>query len=173
MKPALAAGNIEIRSVPAVGPYPERAALEVTRRALSKFADLVAGDSKKAHGALVVAFPDLLDQAHLIDDIHDQVKDEAVGAGLMIGRFHAECDEPSARNRRFPVNRSPIPLLAIRTMTVHDILFLHGSPGWFRAYETRFGHLYHGGHRIAPPFLALFDAAAARFRDPVHEGVRV
>ena len=139
---------------------------------MADFQAALAADRAVARGALVVAAPQLRDAGHVIDDVHAMLKDEAVHAGLMLGQFHENCTEPSARNPSFAVNRSPIPLLAIRAMTVHDILFLHSTPEWFGAYRERFGHLYAGGRRIDPLFRSLFDAAAERPRwEPAPEPV--
>jgi heptaprenyl diphosphate synthase len=57
----------------------------------------------------------------------------------MIGQFHPECAEPAARNPAFRVSRSPVPLVAIRFMAVHDILFLGEQANWFAQYHRRFG----------------------------------
>jgi heptaprenyl diphosphate synthase len=41
------------------------------------------------------------------------------------------------------VSRSPIPLMAIRHMALHDILFLGENAEWFQEYNVRFGHRFH------------------------------
>lgn len=176
VKPALDADAIEIRAVTTPGPSPQATALGATRAALAAFAgevvapadDLVGGRST-ASGmlrALVLVFPDLVARGAVIDEIHALVKCEAVAAGLMIGHFHDACMEPSARNPLFPVNRAPLPLLVVRAMTVHDILFLHGQERWFRVYAERFGHLFATGRRMDPAFRALYDGASERFIAP-------
>ena len=63
-------------------------------------------------------------------------------------------------------NRAPPPLLVVRAMTVHDILFLHGQERWFRVYAERFGHLFATGRRMDPAFRALYDGANERFSAP-------
>lgn len=191
VKPALDADAIEIRAVATPGPSPQTTALRATRTALAAFAgevvapaalpafsaeaaspvpvDPASGGRSAASGtlrALVLAFPDLAARGALIDEIHALVKCEAVAAGLMIGQFHDACMEPSARNPLFPVNRAPLPLLVIRAMTVHDILFLHGHERWFRVYAERFGHLFASGRRMDPAFLALYEGASERFSAP-------
>lgn len=163
VKPALDAGAIEVRSEVVPEHDPEPVVLEVTRRALTEFAETPLPGRENSLRALVLVFPGLLGSGHLIDDVHEVLKIQAVRAGLMLGQFHAECPEPSARNGDFAVNRSPVPLFAIRSMTVHDILFLHGDRDCFQEYVQRFGHLYRKDRRIDPAFRELHDRAIARF----------
>ncbi|WP_157975542.1 DUF6875 domain-containing protein [Brachybacterium sp. YJGR34] len=164
VRPALAADAIEVRAVPVVGTDPVAEVLEVARQGLADFAASTTTSRADSLRALVLVIPSAT--GRVIDDAHALVKSEAVDAGLMIGQFHEMCEEASARNEGFPVNRSPVPLLAIRRMTVHDILFLHGDDTWFRAYAERFGHLYECRRRIDPAFRELYAAAIAR-RHPV------
>lgn len=92
--------------------------------------------------SLIVAFPDLgREQWHLIDDLHRECKTAAVRRGLMLGQFHPACDAPAAHNPGFPVNRSPVPLVVIRNMSEHDILFLQGNPEWLKHYERAVGRV--------------------------------
>lgn len=87
--------------------------------------------------SLIVAFPDLArEHWHLIDDSHREVKTRFVESGLMLGQFHPECEAPAAHNAAFPVNRGPVPLMVIRRMAAHDILFLEGNPVWVGHYTA-------------------------------------
>jgi hypothetical protein len=76
--------------------------------------------------------PALIDQAQLL------LKPAFVQQGLMIGQFHAESNEPGVWNPAFHPLRSPIPLLVMRPMVPHDILFLAMEEGFVRAYLERF-----------------------------------
>jgi hypothetical protein len=87
-------------------------------------------------------------QWSLIDDVHRNVKDAVVAQGLMIGQFHPHCPAPAVHNPQFLVNRSPVPLCAIRHMQLHDILFLRDKLTWFPAYRDRFGERYMR-HRVS------------------------
>lgn len=162
VQPALDAGAIEIRRCSAGVEDPSATTLRVAGEALAEFASSTTGGGRSSLRALVLAFPDLIDRPEIIDETHAALKREAVTSGLMIGQFHAACTEPSARNPEFPVNRAPLPLLVLRAMTVHDILFLHSGTEWFREYALRFGHLYEGSHRLDPGFRALYEAARER-----------
>ena len=166
VKPALEARSIRIRGIPTAHGCPHELALDAARRGLTSFARGEEGTGAGMLRSLVLAFPDLVGRGEVIDAVHAVVKDEAVRSGLMIGQFHEACEEPSARNPDFPVNRAPLPLLVIRSMTVHDILFLHGDRRWFGIYAERFGHLFADGHRVEPAFRELYDGARSRFSAP-------
>ncbi|MFI6582229.1 DUF6875 domain-containing protein [Embleya sp. NPDC050493] len=115
--------------------------------------------------ALVVLVTDLPEDGWwLIDEGHRATKDRAVAEGLMLGQFHPDCRAPAARNPLFPVNRAPWPMIAIRNMAFHDILFLHDHPGWFANYRARYSRYYDGGARIDPRFASLY-ASAVRAAD--------
>ncbi|MFJ2901149.1 DUF6875 domain-containing protein [Streptomyces sp. NPDC087212] len=112
---------------------------------------------------LAVLLPDLTgDGIAALDDAHARLKDVAVTGGAMIGQFHPACDETSVRNDGFRVSRSPLPLLAVRHMAVHDILFLHERPDWFAAYRERFGGQFTEGRVREPLMLGLFALAERR-----------
>ncbi|CAL9647608.1 hypothetical protein SUDANB176_06520 [Streptomyces sp. enrichment culture] len=160
--PSLRSGSLEIRVRPA-GPAPGPGTVTgLMRAALDEFGRIEWQDSPPALRSLIVAFPDLSpSDFHLLDDAHGEVKTLAVARGLMIGQFHPLCEEPAARNPLFPVNRSPVPLVAIRPMAVHDILFLKDRKEWFAAYRQRFGGHYRSGRDAEPLFAELFRQARA------------
>ncbi|GHE08124.1 DUF6875 domain-containing protein [Streptomyces alanosinicus] len=113
--------------------------------------------------SLVVVLPDLGEDGYAaLDDAHARLKDTAVAGGAMIGQFHPACDERSVRNDGFRVSRSPLPLLAIRHMASHDILFLHELPHWFAAYRERFGAQFAEGRIREPLMLGLYATAERR-----------
>ncbi|MBF6414021.1 DUF6875 domain-containing protein [Nocardia cyriacigeorgica] len=129
--------------------------------ALTTFPELAATETNPALLALVLAIPGLPPSDwHLIDLVHRRIKDRAVAAGLMVGQFHPYCPAPAVHNPRFPVNRAPMPLFAVRTMALHDILFLQAEPGWVRAYQQRYGHRYHMGRVRDPNLLAAYTTAS-------------
>ncbi|WP_165521803.1 DUF6875 domain-containing protein [Micromonospora zingiberis] len=116
--------------------------------------------------ALVTVLPEL-DRRHALalDDAQAAVKRELAEAGLMLGQFHQDCAEPAARNPSFPVSQAPIPMLALRHMALHDVLFLADDPDCFAAYRNRFGDRYRDGAVPDPYFVQLYRQAAARFGD--------
>ena len=115
--------------------------------------------TNRAHRSLLILLPDLQPgQWPLVDRVHAAAKDRFVADGLMLGQFHPTCPAPAAHNPAFAVNRAPIPLLAIRHMQPHDILFLHHRPEWLEVYATRFAHLHHAPGQLSD----LYHQARAR-----------
>ena len=94
--------------------------------------------------ALLVAFPKIeAANCKVLDVCHRIIKPKMVEEGLMVGQFHPVCDERAVHNRQWrTVSQSPIPLVAIRYMTVHDIMFLENDEQWFKSYEVGFGHRF-------------------------------
>ncbi|MGI5347065.1 polyprenyl synthetase family protein [Streptomyces sp. CA-250714] len=163
--PSLRAGSLEIRTR-RVGPTPSLASLtQLIRHALNEFDLIEWNGSNVALRSLVVGMPDLApDECQLLDEAHRAVKSIAVRRGMMVGQLHPLCEEPSARNPEFPVNRSPVPLVAIRRMALHDILFLKDRREWFEEYDRRFGHHFKPGRdAIDPLFVELFQRARAEY----------
>jgi hypothetical protein len=75
-----------------------------------------------------------------LDEAYGAVlKDLAVDMGVMVGQFHPDCNEGSVHNDAFRTSRSPVAMLAIRRMAVHDILFLQDEARWVAVYARRFG----------------------------------
>jgi heptaprenyl diphosphate synthase len=118
--------------------------------------------SEQIKKALLVVFPNSPErETPVLDLVQRLVKDTFVSHGLMIGQFHPRCTEGSVHNRGFPVSRAPYPLMAIRHMAVHDILFLAGRKQWFQEYCVRFADRFgdpqetaHGSHHyLASLFL--------------------
>jgi heptaprenyl diphosphate synthase len=106
-------------------------------QAMEYFPELLREEDKPDLVSLVVAFPDLgPEHWHLIDDGHGANKTRFVEDGLMLGQFHPACETPAIHNRAFPVNRAPVPLMVVRRMAVHDILFLEEKPVWVEHYTA-------------------------------------
>jgi hypothetical protein len=114
---------------------------------------------------LVVALPRLA-REHWggLDLVQARSKPRLAEAGLMLGQFHPDCWEPAARNPDFLVSRSPVPILALRSMAFHDILFLDSDRRLFHAYSRRFGRHYRQTRPgIDPVFRRRFESARRRF----------
>ncbi|GAA3225382.1 DUF6875 domain-containing protein [Nonomuraea helvata] len=84
----------------------------------------------------VVVLPDI--DGTTLDAMQRRLKKEYVAGGLMIGQFHPSCAEPGLWNADFRPLRSPIPLLAIRTMLAFDLPFLWEEEGHLNSYLERF-----------------------------------
>ncbi|MFI6277870.1 DUF6875 domain-containing protein [Streptomyces sp. NPDC050988] len=77
-------------------------------------------------GALLAFFPGLPSEAapEFIDVGHARLRMDFVASGLMIGEFHPLSTVTSVRNPALEVMRCPVPMLAVRALTRHDVLFL-------------------------------------------------
>ncbi|WP_121007247.1 DUF6875 domain-containing protein [Saccharothrix australiensis] len=160
--PARSAGTLVVQRWPVRPDAGEAELTAVIREMTEAFhAHRWTTDNQVLH-TLVVILDGLTDWPAL-DRVQAAAKTELVKQGLMLGQFHPLCDERAARNPGFPVSCSPIPLLALRHMAYHDILFLHEDPEWFTEYRTRFGDRYDPEHRVDPLFAALYAEAAARW----------
>jgi hypothetical protein len=114
----------------------------VVRKYRDWFLELQPTAEKEAqYKAILILFPDLSPRLapDVIDSIQAALKPEFVAVGLMIGQFHARCEEPALWNHEFRPLRSPVPLLAIRHMVRTDAPFLAKDADWLAAYLERFG----------------------------------
>jgi len=90
--------------------------------------------------ALLIVFPEIPSrETGVLDIVHGNIKTACVRDGLMVAQCHARCDLRSVHNPGFKVYQSPHPLIAMRHMALHDILFLPDDEAWFSAYDLRFG----------------------------------
>jgi hypothetical protein len=129
--PAISAGTVWIAAYRFDGEPTLERMNRALEESLQSFQLLAWQEEKIDLASLVVTFPDLTEEDwHLIDEGHAASKTMFVEAGTMLGQFHPECEAPAARNEAFPVNRAPIPLMAIRHIAAHDILFLDENPHW-------------------------------------------
>ncbi len=168
VEPALQAGSVEIQVWDLPADPGEADLVDAIDRAAAEFRRLdFAGRNPTLH-ALVVVLPDLAgDQLDRLDAAQAVRKTELARDGLMLGQFHPRCPEPAARNPDFLVGRSPLPMIALRHMAFHDVLFLHERPDWFEAYARRFASRYRVGLTADPMFVTLFYQAARRHGLPL------
>ncbi|MBA0053326.1 histidinol-phosphate aminotransferase family protein [Streptomyces sp. AJS327] len=161
VRPAIRAGALrKVRCH--VGPDDGLSRMEtLVHRAMDVFETTPPTTRNASLDSLIVVFDGLTRETWpLVDEVHGVMKDISVERGLMLGQMHPECEAPASRNPLFPVNRSPLPLIAVRRMAFHDILFLYHRPDWFAQYRKRFGHHYTAPSKVDPVFLQLFDLGA-------------
>lgn len=104
--------------------------------------------------AMVIVLPDLCSEdTELLDQAQAHVKDDFVAQGLMIGQFHENCEVTAARNPRFVVSGAPVPVLAIRSIALHDVFFLSERPHWFQKYREKFGKFFGPESTLMDPLL--------------------
>jgi hypothetical protein len=114
--------------------------------------------------ALVMVLPRLPTECwHLLDELQARAKPQLADRFLMMGQFHPNCVETAARNPEFFVSRSPVPMLALRNMAFHDILFLDSDAHTFAAYSRKFGARYTTSAAFDPLFRQRYECARQRF----------
>jgi hypothetical protein len=107
---------------------------------IKEFGRMRPYDPDETRKALLVVFPNIQDvDLTVLDQVHSVIKDKYVRAGLMIAQFHKKCKAVSVHNRGLLTQQSSYPLMAIRYMQHHDILFLKDKAEWFHSYSQRFG----------------------------------
>ncbi|GAA2286700.1 hypothetical protein GCM10010145_66870 [Streptomyces ruber] len=162
--PSLKAHSLRLE----VWPVAAHATEDELRSVVDRMAGVLTHEEWGSHNpalrSLVVVLGGLAPERHtLLDRAQAAAKPGLAARGLMLGQFHPRCDERAARNPVFRVSRCPVALLAIRHMSLHDILFLHQEPHLFACYRDRFG-TSHAKNTVADPvFTQLFDDAARRW----------
>ncbi len=125
-------------------------------------------EPNRLYKALLLVFPGMSGgQSAMLDQAQRQTKDTYVQHGLMLGQFHERCPEPAVHNPSFRISIAPIPLIAIRHMSVHDVIFLNSKRSWFEAYHSRFGLRYDQGRVTDPTYVKAYREATERFGSPV------
>ncbi|MFE9458878.1 tryptophan 2,3-dioxygenase [Streptomyces californicus] len=158
--PAREVGAIRMESLRAEPSDGTDELVESLRDRMRHFRGLPVPEGKESLAALVVLIQDLpRHRWRLLDRAQHLLKREAVREGLMVGQFHPDCPEPAHWNPSFAVSRSPLPLVAIRHMAFHDILFLHADPVLFAGYQKRFGIRYEDGGKVPQEFRTLYERA--------------
>jgi len=117
---------------------------------------------------LLVVFPELPErETNVLDIVHTRIKSTFVSQGLMLAQFHQRCEERGIHNRNLKVYQSPYPMMSIRHMAIHDILFLDKDPNWFKSYNVRFGDKFKPGaqleehnRHLVGPYLKAKEAAS-------------
>lgn len=162
VEPAQQAGTVELVAHHWSGPRNLAEMATLLDDAIRHFKTTPWQSDNTALHALVIAITGLEPPDWwLIDKGHHAAKD-ALAQGLMLGLFHPNCLEPAVHNSGFPVNQAPLPVVVIRNMAFHDILFLHENPTGFGYYRQRFGHSFADPRRVEPLFAELFTRAVQR-----------
>jgi uncharacterized protein DUF6875 len=142
---------------------PKDAVTAVIRQAVALFHTRPWPAERPDLRAVVAVLPEMPDKAWpAVDAAHAAAKTAAAERGLMLGQFHPRCETGAVHNPDFRVLRSPYPLLVVRQMALHDVLFLHQDRRQFAAYVAQFGHRYN--HPGTPAALAqLYHQAQQRY----------
>lgn len=163
--PALRARSLRLEAWPVDPQITVAGLVSLVRQMVAVFENTQWATRNRTLHALVVVLAGLpADRLSLTDEAHRYTKPALVARGLMLGQFHADCDERAARNPSFRASRSPVPMLALRHMAVHDVLFLDGDSRSFATYDQRYGRRYDAGAVTDPLLQKHFARARARFR---------
>jgi heptaprenyl diphosphate synthase len=123
--------------------------------------------SEKQKKAIIAVFPEIPARAAaVLDLVQAQVKTAFVHEGLMVTQSYPGCEMMSVRNPAPRVYESPYPLMALRQMAIHDILFVGENEEWFSAYHLRFGAQFRDPKTLKDyeqPLLEEYAKAKARF----------
>lgn len=117
--------------------------------------------------AVLAVFPEMPKSlAPVLDVVHAQIKSQYMHEGLMVTQCYPGCEMRSMRNPGLRVYDSPYPLMALRMMAIHDILFVSDNEDWFTAYSVRFAAKFRDPKTLKDyeqPLLEEFMRAKARF----------
>jgi hypothetical protein len=161
--PSLQAGTLRVEVRPGCEEADTAMIHALISDMLTMFRETKWQHSNPTMHALLLLLPDLPQRSwRLLDECQLAVKPALAEQGLMLGQFHPECTERAARNSEFQVARSPIPMLALRNMAFHDILFLHHEARCFNAYDQRFGPAYERHSNIPELFRQTYAEAKGR-----------
>ena len=171
LAPALRAEAVWLVSV-AVPGFTGRDAAGAGQLLLRLFETVAAGPDR-ASTALLGFFPGLPQPqaGDFIDGGHRMIRAEVVEKGLMLGEFHPGSPVGGVHNRELPVMRCPVPMLAVRVMTAHDLLFAD-QPGTPPADRVAFLLAYqrHVGPRLAPTARDELQARLAAAQQALRSG---
>jgi hypothetical protein len=119
--------------------------------------------------ALLIVFPKIKPELYaVLDECHRKIKPSMVEFGLMIGQFHPQCRERAIHNEKWnSISNSPVPLMAVRHMTLHDIMFLGDNRQTFMAYESRFGFSFAQSENLSRGYqkylVSYYERARAKY----------
>ncbi|WP_067430248.1 DUF6875 domain-containing protein [Nocardioides jensenii] len=158
--PSIDAGSMMIRLDYAVTGHQVDELVASLMAHVNEFASAAVPERKRLLRSVLVVLPCLTGSGRAnLDATYSVLKASAVRRGLMVGQFHEDCDQRAIRNSGFRVSRSPVPLLAVRFMALHDILFLGEDRRMFEEYRRRFGR-HHDTGRVRDASLRTAYAAA-------------
>ena len=156
---------------------------EVNGRDLAAIADLILGyinpfkeanpltHSEQMLKALLIVFPNIEERfLTVLDECHQMIRPKITSLGLMIGQFHRKCRERAIHNPQWnAISRSSVPLMAMRHMVIHDIMFLQDDKEAFRVYDSKFGFRFAKRATSLPPYqkhlIAYYERAKSNYSD--------
>jgi heptaprenyl diphosphate synthase len=83
--------------------------------------------------------------AAVVHTVHDRCKANLMRRGIMTAAFYPGYDKPGVYNLEFKLYQAPFPVMLVRPMAQHDILFLDKHREAFTEYHRRFATQFHAG----------------------------
>jgi hypothetical protein len=166
VEPAIVKGTLLMRERPLASPVTLDQVIAALRCGVREFRQTAWTGNRILHTMLVI-FPLLAEHdAALLDDAHAELKDELVRQDIMMAPFHPQCAEPAARNPNLLTFRAPVPMVAVRRLAFHDILFLFEKKEWFFHYASKYGCRYRDPAALDPEYVRRYRAGLDAFGDP-------
>lgn len=117
--------------------------------------------------AMIALFPELTDaEAAYLHHAHNEIKEGLLHRDIMMSPFHPGCHDRAARNDDLFTFRSPVPMVAIRRLAFHDILFLYQERERFLHYARRFGKRFRRPAALDPVLVERYRDAVELHGDP-------
>ena len=110
-------------------------------------------------------FPNLKgDAGAVVHEVHTQCKTSLMRRGVMLAAFYPGYPKPAIYNPEFKLYQAPFPVIVVRPMALHDIVFLDNNQEGFAEYYRRYAARYAAG-KVSDEFgyPERFRTAAQRF----------
>jgi len=83
--------------------------------------------------------------AQVVHDVHTACKTSLMRRGVMLAAFYPGYEKPAVYNPQFKLYQAPFPVIVLRPMALHDIVFLDNNSEGFGEYHRRFAKRYAAG----------------------------
>jgi hypothetical protein len=89
---------------------------------------------------ILIVMPDMSDElaVQLMEPLHQRIKTDILGRGIMIGQFYPSCPVPATWNSEFRPLQSPVPMFVLRQLIETDLRFMAGNPDWEERFHRHF-----------------------------------
>lgn len=106
----------------------------------TRFSEIInSGNEKQSLLSLIILFPVWQHTSFQPMKIaKENVKPDFLKQGLTLGEFYPGNDDRSARNPELVIADSPAPMIIIRSLAIHDQLFLQSHPELYQWYMKTF-----------------------------------
>lgn len=140
----------------------EAAILALMKSAQALFDTIACQQTKRVFRTVVVAFPACTgaEGIAMLQRVQHALRYRSVIRKSMVGLFEPESGQPGIANRDFKSFKSPIPVIAVRTLVEMDAPFVLRNPPMIPIYLSQFGRS--GANRIVEAVKERVTARLAR-----------